>query len=354
MARFDLPKGVHCVRRQTKNGVKFHFYAWRGGPKFWTSNTRHPTKPEFFAALAEATIRPEPSDYMTPQMVDHFLSSAEMPPGERTRQDYQQWALRFADAFKHDPARIFEEPEARGEVNEWRSQWKNSPRQYDYAGTVVTRILNWACDHGKIRVHHCSSFKKVYRVDRSWIVWTLDQRDAVCRIAPEWVQHILIAACETGLRPNDLVNLSRRQIEATPRGRRIRVRTNKRDRMATIPVTPEMDAVLDATPADRLTILVNASGRRLTARHANEMLRYHRDKAGLSEEVLGYSLRLQDCRGTAATRLLNAGLSLAEIASHMGWSVRYAAAVIEYYARVSPEESDAILVKLSQSRRGGM
>ena len=124
--------------------------------------------------------------------------------------------------------------------------------------------------------------------------------------------------------------------------------------MATIPVTPEMDAVLDATPADRPTVLVNASGGRLTARHANEMLRYYRDKAGLSEEVLGYSLRLQDCRGTAATRLLNAGLSLAEIASHMGWSVRYAAAIIEYYARVSPEESDAILVKLSQSRRGGM
>ncbi|WP_241232858.1 hypothetical protein [Paracoccus haematequi] len=40
----------------------------------------------------------------------------------------------------------------------------------------------------------------------------------------------------------------------------------------------------------------------------------------------------------AATRLLNAGLELAHIAAHMGWSVRYAAAVIEHYARVSPDE----------------
>ncbi|WP_415391582.1 hypothetical protein [Paracoccus sp. SJTW-4] len=31
----------------------------------------------------------------------------------------------------------------------------------------------------------------------------------------------------------------------------------------------------------------------------------------------------------------------------MGWSVRYAAAVIEHYARVSPAETDAILVKLA-------
>lgn len=69
-------------------------------------------------------------------------------------------------------------------------------------------------------------------------------------------------------------------------------------------------------------------------------------------EALGYDLRLQDARGTAATRLLNAGLSLAEIAAHMGWSVRHAAAVIEHYARVSPDESDAVLVKLALAKGG--
>jgi len=250
---------------------------------------------------------------MTPQMVDDFLSSPEMPKGERTRQDYRLWALRFAEAFQNDPARMFEEPEARGEVNDWRAKWRGSPRQYDYAGTVVTRILNWAWkDAGKIRMHHCGDFRKVYKADRSEIVWTPQQREAVCAIAPEWVQRILISACETGLRPYDLVRLSRGQIEVTPHGRRIRIRTNKRKRIATIPVTPEMGAVIDATPADRLMILVNANGGPLAARHANEMLRYYRDKAGLTEEALGYALRLQDCRGTAATRLLNAGLSLAE------------------------------------------
>jgi hypothetical protein len=36
-------------------------------------------------------------------------------------------------------------------------------------------------------------------------------------------------------------------------------------------------------------------------------------------------------RGTAATRLLNADLSLRQIAVLMGWSVRYAAQVIEHY-----------------------
>ncbi|MEE4345176.1 MAG: site-specific integrase, partial [Paracoccaceae bacterium] len=61
-------------------------------------------------------------------------------------------------------------------------------------------------------------------------------------------------------------------------------------------------------------------------------------------------LRLYDARGTAATRLLNAGLSLAEIANHMGWSVRFAASVIEHYARVAADETDLVLLKLSKSK----
>ncbi|GLK63651.1 tyrosine-type recombinase/integrase [Paracoccus kondratievae] len=146
--------------------------------------------------------------------------------------------------------------------------------------------------------------------------------------------------------------LHRNQIERTPQGHRIRIRTNKRKRTATIPVTPAMAGLIDATPADRVLILVSDRGRAMTGRHASDSLRYWRNKAGLTPEALGYDLRLQDTRGTAATRLLNAGLELAHIASHMGWSVRYAAAVIEHYARVSPDESDSILFKLAQAKGG--
>ena len=353
MPRRDLPKGVHRVRRMTSSGARFHFYAWRGGPKFWSGDNRNPMDAAFFIAMAAALELPKLSDYMTPQLVDDFLSSAEMPKGERTRIDYRLWALRFAQAFKDDPARMFEEPEARGEVNDWRKQWAHSPRQYDYAGTVVTRILNWAWkDAGKIRIHHCGDFRKVYEADRAEIVWTADQREKVCVVAPEWVRRILTAGCETGLRPGDLVKLAKGQIEATPKGRRIRVRTNKRRRVAHIPVTDEMAVLLDATPASQLLILVNPKGQPLTARAASDALRYWRNKAGLTPEALGYDLRLYDTRGTAATRLLNANLELAEIARFMGWSVRTAAAVIEHYARVSPGESDSILVKLAVAKGG--
>lgn len=351
MVRPRLPKGVHAVRRVKADGVVFHFYAWRGGPKFWTDTRHYPNAPEFHSAYAEAIRLPKPASYMTVDMVDDFLSSPSMPKGERTREDYRKWALRFSEAFKDDPAAMFEEPEARAEVNDWRKQWAHSPKQFDYAGTVVTRILNWAWkDAGKLRQHFCAGFTKVYKADRSEIVWTPGHRSAVLKVAPEWICRILTAACETGLRPGDLVRLSWDHIEETPLGRRIRVRTNKRKRPATIPVTPEMAAVLDATPRDRMLILVNASGKPLTPHRASEGLRQWRDKAGLTSAALGYDLRLQDARGTAATRLLNADVPLARIAEVMGWSVRHAAAVIEHYALVSTDESDAVLARLAQAK----
>lgn len=345
MSLHDLPKGVHRVRRKLVSGVRWHFYAWRGGPKFWVDDKRQPTDPEFFRSFAEATARPKPADYMTPQMVDDFLSSTAMPKAERSRRDLRKWGLRFAEHFKDAPVVIFEERGSRGEVNAWRALWKHSPKQHDTAGTHATRILNWAVEEGKLAEHHCHRLHRLYEVDRSEIIWARSDREAFDAIAPEWVRRILVVACETGLRPADLIKLTTAHIEETPKGRRLRVRTNKRKRLAHIPITPELAAVIDATPPGRMLILTNARGKPLTPHRVSEAVRQCRDKAKLSKD-----LRLYDARGTAATRLLNAGLSLAEIANHMGWSIRYAANVIEFYARVSPDETDAVLVKLNRAK----
>ncbi len=347
MPQADLPKGVHRVRRRLASGKsRWHFYAWRGGPKFWEDDRRKPSDTGFYHAFADATARPKPADYATPQMVDDFLSSAAMPKGERSRADIRKWGLRFAEHFKNAPAVIFEERGSRGEVNAWRALWKHSPKQHDMAGTHAVRILNWALAEGKLSVHYCHKLNRLYAVDRSEIVWSSSDRAAFNAMAPEWVRRILCVACETGLRPADLIKLASAHVENTPMGRRLRVRTNKRQRLAHIPITPALAEVIDTTPPGRLLILTNAKGNALTPHRASEAVRQWRDKANLPDD-----LRLYDARGTAATRLLNANLSLAQIANHMGWSVRYAGHVIEHYARVSPDETDAVLVKLAQAKR---
>lgn len=341
-----LPKGVHRVRRKLASGKsRFHFYAWRGGPKFWVDDLRKPSDPDFYVAYAECSERAVQGQLMVPNLVDRFLDSASMPRADRSRADIRKWLLRFASHFRDAPAVIFEEPKSRSEVNLWRAKWKHSPKQHDMAGTHAARLLNWAVQEGLLTEHYCHKLPRLYSVDRSEIVWTEADRERLNAIAPEWVQRILCVACETGLRVGDLIKLTKGAVEYTPSGRRLRVRTNKRSRIAHIPITPPLAAVIDNTPSDRLLILTNASGNKLTEHRASEGVRQWRDKAQLSSD-----LRLQDCRGTAATRLLDAGLSLSEIASHMGWSIRYAANVIEHYARVSPSETDAILIKLAKAK----
>ena len=76
-------------------------------------------------------------------------------------------------------------------------------------------------------------------------------------------------------------------------------------------------------------------------------------RPGLTPEAIGYDLRLQDAWGTAATRLLNADVPLARMAEVMGWSIRHAAAVIERYAQVLPDESDTVLARPALAREAG-
>ncbi|MEO1603206.1 MAG: hypothetical protein AAFU49_22590, partial [Pseudomonadota bacterium] len=66
------------------------------------------------------------------------------------------------------------------------------------------QVLFTVDDVGKLKIHNCHRTKKLYRSDRSEIIWTPEQIDQLCRVAPEWVARIAISASETGLRVGDL------------------------------------------------------------------------------------------------------------------------------------------------------
>lgn len=346
MARIE---GVHRARAKIGGGkTRVYHYAWRGGPRFWHSDSGiREGSDAYIEALNKARQRSRAGGSMVPDIVDHYLDSGEFSKlAPRTQADYQKWALRFAAEFREDPASLFEWPESRGELLSWRDEWQHSPKQADYAVTVAVRILSWAVDRSLISQHHCHRISKLYSNDRAEIIWTPAEVEAFEAKAPEWVRRILTAALQTGLRPGDLIRLTWAHVEATPAGRRINIRTNKRKRIATIPVTPKMGALLNATPKSRALILLSKRGRPLTEHRASEGVRQWRDKAELRDD-----LRLYDCRGTAATNLLRAGATLSQIAAFFGWSLRYAQNVIEAYAAVAPETADEVLVLLAARGR---
>lgn len=250
-----------------------------------------------------------------------------------------------------DPVDLFSEWESLSEVNDWRDNWKHSPKQYDYAGTVITKVLNWAVKQGKLKRHPCS-FEKVYKADRAAIVWTQEHIDLLNSKAPDCVARVLIAATETGLRPADLAKLRRFNIETLESSNsRLRIATEKRGVFAYIPITPKMSLIIDTIHDGQELILTNASVKPWTARYASQRLSHWKNQVGLTEETLGYNLHLHDCRSTATTRLLNAGADAIQLATVFGWNLRYATEMIETYAVVGGDKTDKILELYAKAER---
>lgn len=356
MPKDSLPPEVHRVKAKLAARTTMYYFSLRGrkGTGFYRSSQKLPREKEFHTAYVVAlqTAAPKKSETLTSTLVDDYLSSPRyLRLASRTQEDYRLWLDRFVFEFGQDPVAIFEEWESLGEVNEWRDRWKNSPKQYDYAGTVTTILLNWGVKQGRIRRHHCS-FEKVYKADRAHITWTQDFINTFLSVAPDNIGRVLIAATETGLRPADLVKLRRFDVETLSSGnRRLRIMTKKRGIFAHIPVTPKLAEVIDTVPKEQEYLMVNASGKPWTERYASQRLSHWKNKAGLTEERLGYSLHMHDCRGTATTRLLEAGADAIQLATVFGWNLRYATQMIEVYAVVGSDKTDKILELVAKAEK---
>ena len=208
-------------------------------------------------------------------------------------------------------------------------------------------------DRAYIHQNHLAGLSNHYSSDRSDLIWTPDEialfldGDAERRVdpAPTHLRRLFTTALETGLRPGDIRILSRAHIQATEKGRRIYIRTAKRKRFVSIPVTEAMGRVIDTTPTGQVQIIVGERGQPYAQTPSlGQAVSRRRDECGIRKE-----LQLRDTRGTAATRLFEADATLREIAAHMGWSVAHTAKMIETYVRMNPDASDRLLIRLQST-----
>ncbi len=339
-------KGIHRWKKRLADGSRVEYHSLRGvkDSTFWKSTGTIKVGSAEYLRAYQGIARPQADEEKFGSVIDAFFDSGvfrDLAP--RTRKDYRRWGDAVRKKFASAPISAIESPKIRQVAMKWRDQWDG--RNADYAWMVLARIVSWAIDTGKLTQHHMRHGKKRYKNDRSGIIWTEFEIRKIEATAPEYVARALRAAAETGLRPGDLVRLTRGHIQKSAAGRRVKIRTNKRGRVATIPVTQEMARIIDTTPADRLTILVNEGGEALTVDWLSHIVMRAREAAGLRSE-----LRLYDARGSAVTRLVIAGATLSEIALHMGWSLPTAAKMVEIYSTLDPDLSDSVLIKLDQIR----
>jgi integrase len=113
----------------------------------------------------------------------------------------------------------------------------------------------------------------------------------------------------TAQRRGDVIRMGRQHI----RNGELTVRQSKTNALLLIPVLPELQQIIDATPTGHLTLLVTKTGKSYGANDFSEQFRRWCDDAALPPECSFHGLRK-----AALTRLADAGKTVHQIAAVSG------------------------------------
>jgi integrase len=118
---------------------------------------------------------------------------------------------------------------------------------------------------------------------------------------------------ETAQRRGDVIRIGPQHIRIGPEGPEFYIKQQKTGRELIIPVTPELQQVLDATPCKHLTFITTKSGGPFSGNDLSEQFRAWCDAAGLPTRCSAHGLRK-----AAARRLAEKGASAHQIAAITG------------------------------------
>lgn len=314
-------KGVNKVRKKQADGsIVTHYYAWRGrgAPKL----QGEPGSPEFMASYNAAhQSRPHSHEGTVQALLNAYqLSPYFADKAPRTQADYIKHIRKIESAFGVFPIAALSDRRARGEFLRWRDKLAEaSRRQADYTLAVLALVLAWAYDRGDSPANPLERPSKTYRADRSTQIWGEHDIAAFRAAAPARLRLALDLALWTGQRQGDLIGLTWGNYD----GQVIRLRQGKTRRRVVIPVAAELRATLEAAKVARrgLTILATSRGTPWTS----DGFRASWGKVAVDLDGLTF----HDLRGTAVTRLAQAGCSVPEIATITGHSLKEVEAILD-------------------------
>ena len=241
----------------------------------------------------------------------------------------------------------FDRPEKiRPVIRQWRDRYADKPRTADYGMQVLSRVLSYAVELGKIAGNPCEGIKKLHsggdRADRIWTDADIAQLKRTCRAD---IANAVDLAAHTGLRQGDLLRLSWSHI-----GKDAIVITTGKSRFrreAIIPLYAALRNVLAGIPKCATTVLTNSRRRPWTAGGFQSSF----DQAKKAAALCDKDLHFHDLRGTAATRFYVAGLPERVIAEMLGWEEDHVAHIIRRYVDRSAA-TRAIIQALDRTDRG--
>lgn len=312
-------KGLNRVGKKLADGSRVtYYYAWKGGPRL----PGKPGSPEFVAAYNQAiTTRVETPAGTLQSVLNAYQESPRFTDlAAHTRRDYLKMIRKIEAEYGDFPLSAMGDRRTRGEFLAWRDRLAiTSRRQADYALSVLALILAWGFNRGLIVTNPVERPGKTYRATRVESVWSRDDEERFLKAAPDHISLAFMLALWTGQRQGDLLRLPWSAYD----GETIRLRQSKTGVRVTVPVGAPLKTLLDATKKTTVTILATTRATAWTESGFRASWRTACKAAGVE------GLTFHDLRGTAVTRLAQAGCTTPEIATLTGHSLKHVESILD-------------------------
>lgn len=341
MVRANL-KGINTVRKRLKDGTVARYYYHRASGRRLGGS---PGSAEFLRdyAAAEATLVDTRKGTLVGLIREFTLSPEFAKRAESTQKEYRRMLTKVEAEFGTMPLAVLEDPRVRSDFLTWRAEvaTTSGEREADNRLSVISAMLSWALQNGRVFSNHVTGFRRLHSVDRSELIWLPEHIEAFMKVAPIEMQRALILALHTGQRQGDLLRLTWGNYD----GRLISLRQGKTGRRVDIPCTIALKRMLDEVDKKAAVVLTTKTQLPWKARYFKSQWEAASRAAGISQ------LHFHDLRGTAITMLAEAGCTTPQIAAITGHSLKTVTTILDkYLARTSVLAGEAIT--LFENARG--
>ena len=185
-AMVKLASGEHVV----------YYYAWRGGPRL----VGEPGSPEFIASYyAAIQSRREPDRSTFHSVIVGYKASQDfLGLSARSQSDYLKQIKKIESKFGDLPIAALDDARVTREFLEWRDGMAGSPRQADYAWTILMRLCSWARARGLTLYRPPERVERLYHADRSEKIWEESHLASFLAVASEPLQQRLCPRAGNG------------------------------------------------------------------------------------------------------------------------------------------------------------
>jgi integrase len=331
--RYKLPKYVQAF--VDRDGRAYHYFRRRGSERVPLPGL--PWSPEFMAAYQRALDQSKRTagkrgaiEWVVANYVDSFNFDLVPKLAHSTLTDRRQILRNYARDHGHKPVtsvttdeltQMFAPMQKRGAAENLLK--------------AIRGLMKWCVEQGLLKTDPSVGVKLKRRNSPGFHTWSEDE------IAQFEFHHPIRSKARlafalllyTGQRRGDVIRMGRQHLRDCDdehlRALGVRnilpLRQQKTGTPVKVPIHPELQMILDETPSEHLTFIVNAWGKPFTPGAFSNWFREQCDAAGLPKICSAHGLRKAACR-----RLAEAGCTVHEI---MGISGHTSLKEVERYTK---------------------